>query len=158
MIRAETKLKFAPTVNAAKIQAKRDFMAYCIITGMSPEHRPTARMFALDGAHAFPASTFPELARCVTNILPIIHYRHSWRSGYPKNDGVGCLDLMDSTMLGSDRNPIERIAWLVEHTHAEFRPQVFERLKLLITEGSKISKGVLSRRDEALSILDGAEE
>jgi len=157
MIRPSSALKFHQSVVGACIQAKRDFMAYCVVTGLSPEHRPSDRAYALDAAHIFPRSTFPELAKCVTNLLPIIHYRHSWRSGYPKDDMIGCIDLRDSTMLGSDRTPIQRIQWLSEHTHAEFRPQVFERLRLLLTEGAKISRGVLSRRDEALQILSEAE-
>lgn len=153
MMRKNSKLRFADSVANAKIKAKRDFYGYCCITGLSPEHRPTERLYALDGAHIMPASTFPELAKCVDNVLPIIHYRHSWRSGYPKDDTTGCLDLRDSTSLSSDRTPIQRIKWLVDHVHAEFRPQVFARLRLLITEGAKISQKVLSRRDEAMEII-----
>lgn len=68
-----------------------------------------------------------------------------------------CLDLKDSTNLSSDRNPLERLQWLVDHVHHEFWPQVKDRLTLLITEGSKISRGVLSRREEALEIIGNRE-
>ena len=157
MIRMPSLLHFEATTKNAELKAKRAFFAYCVITGLSPEYRPAERRYALDAAHILPRSTFPELAKCVENILPIIHYRHNYRGGYPKEDTTGCLDLADSTNLASDRNPIARIRWLVEHVHPEFWPQVQERLTLLMTDGAKISRGVLSRREEALEIIEGRE-
>ena len=153
MIRPLTKLRFEATQKAACLKAAKDFHRYCVITGLSPEHRPTLRQYTLDGAHVFPRSTFPDLAKCVENILPMIHYRHSWRSGYHIDDSMGCLDLADSTSLARDRTPSERIEWLTRHVHDDLWPKVKPRLILLVSEGAKVSKGVLSRRDECLEVI-----
>lgn len=157
MIHPQTRLRFADSVDKAKIQAKRDFHAYCIVTGLSPEHRPLDRKYGLDGAHVFSSSNFPELSKCVENILPIIHYRHSWRSGFEIGDEIKCLDLVDGFTLSSDRVPLERIRWIAKHTHAEFRTMVFYRLKLLLTDGCLVSQRVRSMSSEALEIIGGAE-
>jgi hypothetical protein len=153
MIKPLTKLHFEPTTTAACIKAKRQFHGYCVISGMSPESRPIQRGYELDAAHVLPRSTFPEVAKCVQNILPIIRIRHSWR-GHPKGD-FGALDFEVGT-LGVTRTPIDRIKYLVDNVHSEFRPMVFDRLRMLFIEGSKLHNGgaILSRRDEALSILE----
>ena len=157
MIRPLTKLNFEATQKAACLKAVKEFQRYCVIIGLSPEHRPTERRYSLDAAHVFPRSTFPELAKCVENILPIIHYRHSWRAGFLHNDDIHCLDLAESTSLGADRTPSERIEWLTRHVHDDLWPKVKPRLIMLVSEGAKVSKGVLSRRDEALEIIGGRE-
>ena len=157
MIRPQTKLHFEATQKSACLKAVKEFQRYCVITGLSPEHRPAERRYALDAAHVFPRSTFPELAKCVQNILPIIHYRHSWRAGFLQNDDSHCLDLQESSSRGADRTPSERIEWLTRHVHDDLWPKVKPRLILLVSEGAKVSKGVLSRRDEALEIIGGRE-
>lgn len=152
MIKPETKLRFAATQKAAIIQAKKDFHGYCVISRLSPENRPIDARYTLDGADIFPRSTFPELAKCVENILPMIHYRHSWRYGQEAGD-FGCLDLQTPTALSPDRITSDRIKWLSEHLHEDCRPLAIPRLKKLITEGSKISGFIKINQHLLLDIL-----
>jgi hypothetical protein len=156
MIQPQTSLRFCTNQNAAKLQAKKDFQHYCVITGKGPEDRPVAPGYELDPAHVLPAGDFPEVKSCVQNIIPVIRYRHSWRLGFPEGD-FGCLDLVDGTSLAPNRKPMDRLRWLVDNINDKFRPAVFERLRLVFLEGSKLyGSKIISRRDEALQILSKA--
>ena len=70
------------------------------------------------------------------------------------NDDIHCLDLAESTSLSADRTPSERIEWLTRHVHDDLWPKVKPRLIMLVSEGAKVSKGVLSLRDEALEVIN----
>lgn len=153
MIHPATKLRRLDTQNKAKIQAKKDFNWHCIITAWGLEDRPNSTAYDLDPAHLFASGDFPELKSVVENIFPMIRKRHSWRGGFPEGD-IGCLDLIDGKSLSSNRGVTDRIRWLVDNTHEKMWDKVRERLILLIIEGAKISRGVLSRREEALAIIN----
>lgn len=153
IMRRETKLRFSERAAGHALAVKKDFQFYCVITGLSPEHRPTSAHYTLDCAHIFPRSTFPELTLCVENGLPIIHYRHSWRYGQQAGD-FGCLDLKEPTSLASDRGVTERFEWLAKHTHEDFKPAVSDRLRRLVVEASKFSASVMHRKRELLAIVD----
>jgi len=155
VIQPNVNLRFCTNQNAAKLQAKKDFQHYCVVTGLSQEARPVQFGYELDGAHVLGAGDFPEVAKCPDNILPIIRKYHSWRlGGHPAT----CLDLVECSPLAANRKPMARLIWLVENVHEQFRPAVFERLRRLFIEGSKLyGSKIISRRDEALQILSEAE-
>ena len=73
------------------------------------------------------------------------------RISYRRFDGVPRPGGFNIT--GLDRTPSERIEWLTRHVHDDLWPKVKPRLILLVSEGAKVSKGVLSRRDECLEVI-----
>lgn len=155
MIRPATKLRFVKTTDHAREAGKKDFDYHCIIYGVNRAALGGGGAMGLAGAHVFPASTFPELSRCVENILPITGFRHSWRGKLPDGTNSDCLDIVMTETGGRDRKPLERFTWLRENVHRDYRASVHDRLALLITEGSKLSREVSAGYLDFIEILAG---
>ena len=152
MIHTATGLTYATNLKvwAAAVHKRSD--DHCVISGKERICLPRIEAGLLDPAHIFPKSTFPELRLVVENGLSICRFRHCWPFTQHPN---GCLDKVfdEEHKLGRDRNIPERFEWLLENFHERFEVQVLEQLYMLVTEASKISQKVLSRRDHLLRIL-----
>lgn len=168
MIRPSTKLRFGLDANDMRKKVRKEFDSTCIATGSAGG----SGMYTVCAAHVFPASTFQSVKACLENGLPLIAMIHN----YPIMENVhiqfldgdrlphtevGCLD---KTTTGSDRKPLDRLAWLVDYLPSTGWNIAAPRLKLLISEASQFDReiramepeamSVLSRRDEALEILE----
>ena len=152
MIHTATGLTYATNLKTWGQAVHRRSEGHCVISGSDRRELPRTSAGILDSAHVFPRSTFPELRLVVENGLSICRFRHCWPfEQHPK----GCLDKVfnEEHRLGRDRNIPERFHWLIENFHERFEVQVLEQLYTLVTEASKISQKVLSRRDHLLRIL-----
>jgi len=63
----------AKAINAAIRRAKAAFDEECIITGQAFP----------DGAHVYPRSTYPELAACEFNVVPLTRECHRYMDSLP---------------------------------------------------------------------------
>lgn len=155
MIRPNTKLHFAKTAEAAGLAAKKKYDFHCIVYGVN--RHAEAGGLRLDAAHVFPRSTFPELAKCQENILPITSFRHSWRGALPDGSNSDCLDLVIDKDFpgGRDRRPIERFHWIRKNTHEVYREWVHDQLASLVLEAPKLSAQVSAMYFDLIEILAG---
>jgi len=90
-------------IDSAMRRAKAHF-GECIVTTTGE----------VDGAHIFPRSTYPYLAGCQYNIVPLTRHVHR---------------AMDSTT-----RPVERIEWLRNHVNPEHRATLDQWLIELFKE------------------------
>lgn len=149
-----TALRFARDVHTMRESVRRSYAGFCVISG---EHKTDLQergeAYILDPAHIFAASTYPEISECIENGLPIIRLRHNWPF---MQHPFGCLDKEFSIYYpnGRDRRPAERIQWIVDNVHDDFRGRVLSQLITLITEAATFSQKVLSQRDKCLEIIE----
>lgn len=88
-------------IAAAMRRAKKAFGNECIITGAE----------RIDGAHIYPRSTYPELAACEFNIVPLSRQ---------------CHEQMDRRQTGE-----EKISFLISLCRPENWPMLIDRLDKL---------------------------
>jgi len=91
----------AKAIDKAMREAKAAFDNECIMTLTSP----------VDGAHIYPRSTYPELAACEYNIVPLTREKHQY------------MDTLPTTAA--------RLKFLIECCHSEKFGKLSERLERL---------------------------
>lgn len=137
MIRTTT-LTFARNVDAMRRLCKKPYKSVCVVTGL---HRADLGVYGpVCGAHIFPSSTHPELAKCLENGLSLADYWHC--------RGPHSLDAISGTNMPA------RFRWLVDHVHEDHRTKVFAHLRHLVSEARKFSRKVEIVADEILQILE----
>lgn len=146
-------LRFAHNVESSKLQAKADFGFTCIKTGMHYKDL-NANGLSLEGVHLFQISTFPKLETCIDNIFSLNTKDHRDRR-------VECLDYLTykdtaGWSITRNRTPIERVTWLLTHTHADYRQRVRERLEVLFAgiEAEVKDPELKSIAEDAYKILE----
>lgn len=156
MIQIETKLRFAKNSAQMRLKVKQEFDYTCLLTGTQNDaRRQYSRAYQVECAHAFPASTFPELAACLENGITLVGMRHSWAFGFPEGDEIGCMDFLKGKAgLQVQRGVTDRFRWMRDEFPERSWDIMQPRFVLLITEGAKFSQGVRSRQEKIMGILE----